>query len=1159
MPAAVPIIAAAAAKITAAAIAKAVLTLAVTMAIGSYNASRQRKKAANAERDAYNASLRDRNVTIRSGISTRKYVIGEARVGGTLMHIDANGWENTALDSIVALAANKCDLIGYFIGDEHVLPANFPGERYGHRQLIDRMQTTLIGGTTTITLEQEPADPAGVRALDAGLGFSLPVSVNGREVTVTAPSGSLFPLRIVYQTLASTKMRSIYKNGDPNQTAEGWPDIATPLWSGDHRLRGVAYLRTLMLWDENIYEGGAPEIGAVLRGGDIDGHPIYDHRTGAYLTQTSNPAIRAAWWMTLPRSRGGMGIPESWIDWPYVAEASNICDELIRVRTADGSGYEWIKRYECHTVLDTAESPVDNLDIILSAMAGRRVFTAGRYRIFAGAFRPATIVLTDKDVVGDKDIVVDRSGASETPPNIVTGTFVDARKNWQESSPRPVRNDSYVAMDGAESPLDMTLAATTDERQANYLMGVALESGRPAFSFTLSVTGIGEDLALMDTVQIGISNNTPYAGKTFEILDRVDNWDGTFDLVLSEIRPNTYALDPDTFTPTDPVPIPDTSYLWNVSSITGFVALPQKPQALADGTAVTRVDMAWDLHPQPYVRQGGRIELRFRAPDGEWIGIAPVGGDSVGTSFTAALIDGKYYQFQARAVNGVGAASNWTDGWVGYDGVIDPPPPVASLTTTSIVFGIGVAWEFPQSRNAIEKTELRHGLTGVFADSVPLGDFAYPTNRHTLYVGQAGSILYFWARLTDKNGMSSPWFPTGAGVQGQSSVNAVEILDYFNDLIGRDQLAIGLVEDIGAEIEGGIAENIFNDIFGPLAGEDDEYAGDDVIFAGTKTVITNVADGDLALSQKIDAQVSKINSNTAAILEESTTRATQFDAMAEQVTTVAAQTAVNQAAVQSTTTALATLDGELEATWTVQAQVTEDGKVYSSGMALGAYKQPGQPVQTSVYFLADRFAFLNLINGVISTPFVIQGGQTFINQAFIGTAWIQTAHISDAAITNAKIVNLSVTNAKIDNAAITNAKIGNLEVDTLKIGNNAVTVHGSASAPAGEYFANNGRTISVGMSFVATADVTVLVSAEAKANVNLRHEILVDGNVVWSQDNGNGGWWGSSPDFPGMYWTVKVSVGAGARTFQLRQTVNQYNSGAKNVPPITIVCLGAMK
>ena len=86
--------------------------------------------------------------------------------------------------------------------------------------------------------------------------------------------------------------------------------------------------------------------------------------------------------------------------------------------------------------------------------------------------------------------------------------------------------------------------------------------------------------------------------------------------------------------------------------------------------------------------------------------------------------------------------------------------------------------------------------------------------------------------------------------------------------------------------------------------------------------------------------------------------------------------------MQESRTALAGLDGQLKATWSVKAQVTKDDKVYAAGMSLGP--TPTQ-VQSSVYFLADRFGFLSLANGAITTPFVIENGQTVINDAVIGT------------------------------------------------------------------------------------------------------------------------------------------------------------------------------
>lgn len=61
-------------------------------------------------------------------------------------------------------------------------------------------------------------------------------------------------------------------------------------------------------------------------------------------------------------------------------------------------------------------------------------------------------------------------------------------------------------------------------------------------------------------------------------------------------------------------------------------------------------------------------------------------------------------------------------------------------------------------------------------------------------------------------------------------------------------------------------------------------------------------------------------------------------------------------------------------------------------MYLGAESTP-QGVISQVLFDCDRFALVNVIDGKITTPFVIQNGQMVVASAFIG----------DATITNEKI------------------------------------------------------------------------------------------------------------------------------------------------------------
>lgn len=110
-----------------------------------------------------------------------------------------------------------------------------------------------------------------------------------------------------------------------------------------------------------------------------------------------------------------------------------------------------------------------------------------------------------------------------------------------------------------------------------------------------------------------------------------------------------------------------------------------------------------------------------------------------------------------------------------------------------------------------------------------------------------------------------------------------------------------------------------------------------------------------------------------------------------------------QASVEQTSQAIVDLNGRISATYTVKAQITSAGQIYMAGMGLGVEQQPDGSYQSQILMQADRFGVINVVNGNVTAPFVIQGGQTFINQALIGTAWITSAKIADAAITNAKI------------------------------------------------------------------------------------------------------------------------------------------------------------
>jgi len=370
------------------------------------------------------------------------------------------------------------------------------------------------------------------------------------------------------------------------------------------------------------------------------------------------------------------------------------------------------------------------------------------------------------------------------------------------------------------------------------------------------------------------------------------------------------------------------------------------------GISKTVMVIAWDA-----AANAVNYTTEWRKDNGDWVPASPTGGLQVEVS---GIYQGMY-DARVRAVNAMGVASIPAySSSTALTGKTSPPPTVAGLSaTTSLVFAIEVDWSFPAGAGDTAYTEIYYSHTADFASATALGRYSYPTNKAALLGLAAGYDMYFWARLVDTTGNIGAWYPdtSSAGVHGQASSDATNILAYLTQQIGETQLA--------------------------------------------------------------QALLTKINSGAGAV------------AQADAITS------------------------ELAAMYTIKtALVGPTGRTYVAGIGVGVENDNGI-IESQVLVAASRFAVLDPNGTALASPFVIQGGQVFINQAFIGTAWIDNAKIADAAITtakiedgnitNAKIADASITNAKIGDAEITTAKIGTAQIDTLRVGANAITTMASWS------------------------------------------------------------------------------------------------------------------
>lgn len=634
--------------------------------VGVYQADRARKQLHRLQ-DQYDRGLR--SVNIRSATSPRQLVLGTVRVFGVPAYAEFVGTNEDYLDQIIAFSNNQVTIGGVYFDDELVTAANIVGQapttgKFANTTQIREYETLVVSGSNTITLAYTPSGTGD-------LYISTPITNEYSEtVTFSGTTGatvnglSAAPGTSVGVSYNRTGLAPLYVQfalGTTSQASTSW-GVSTPKWTANHRLRGMGYVRTLMEVDNRVYANGLPQVSVLASMASQVWDPRLSGGAGGFVAGSSNPALLAAWYRTLPRADGGMGIPTTWIDWSTVAAAANICDELITVKKLDGSGTEQIARYRCDIVLSLARSRNDNLRAILSSMAGDFPFTGGFYKCFAGAYRAPIYTVTDADVATSADIHFSpNAGDYQSPPNIMAATIFDAAKNYNETGAPEVVNSGYVSSDGAENIGEVDLPATSDSRRANYLQGVRLEQLRPAHRARVRLGGVAADLALCDAVQFDLSGHAAMSSFVFEIVKWTNNFNGTYDLELVQSKSSTWALDADRYTPVSVTAPPDLSYIWAVAkpASVSIASGATHSEVLGDGTRVSRLKVTWASHSQAYVRERGHIEIRWRRAGSNWIDEPPLPGAAT-EHYLKPITDAALYYVEVRATNPSGGFSEWT-------------------------------------------------------------------------------------------------------------------------------------------------------------------------------------------------------------------------------------------------------------------------------------------------------------------------------------------------------------------------------------------------------------------------------------------------------------------------------------------------------------------
>ena len=293
------------------------------------------------------------------------------------------------------------------------------------------------------------------------------------------------------------------------------------------------------------------------------------------------------------------------------------------------------------------------------------------------------------------------------------------------------------------------------------------------------------------------------------------------------------------------------------------------------------------------------------------------------------------------------------------------------------------------------------------------------------------------SQLTAATQVASDKADSAAAVGAQNTASITDLSQVVTDL---DSSMASRLEELGAQTDkasGGIQNNAIALITSTLAQVNQRNLlsvqyGDNK--AGIERVDNVMADASKAVAESLRTLDSSTGGNTANVTDLSKTLADFTQASATQINSLKVTVNGQSAAIIQNSQVSADINNNLNAMYSIKVAVDSNGNQYAAGMGIGVQNTPSG-MQSQVLFVADRFAVMAQAGGTVTLPFVIQNGQTFINDAFFRDASIQFGKITDSLKSDNFVAGKTGWNMP---------KSGNAEL-------NNVTVRGALYATTGNF------------------------------------------------------------------------------------------------------------
>ena len=671
-------------------------------------------------------------VSNRNPIAPRQIIYGQARVGGTIVHMETSGTDNYLLHLVIAVAGHEVE--------------ELTSIRFGENTLTTT--TSTINGSTVHT-------------------------VTNADYTNTENDNNFGSGRLA---------RFSFEDGSQT-SVNGFMNAQLSSMGTSDKFLDVAYVYMQLVFDAEKFGGGIPQISFLLKG-----KKCYDPRTNTSVW-TNNPALHIRDFLT-DTQYGLKAETEEINDTTNAggfAAAANICEQNVTL--ADGSTTE--KRYTANGFTNFSGNGNGIIEGLLSSMAGKMSYVNGKFNVFAGASQTPSLTITDDDLLSQ--IGVSTNPNAGNLYNTVKPVYVDSTQNYVAADAEVYQDTTMLNADTptGESTanyvkqMEVQLPFTVTDTQAQRLGRIALKSQRETTSLSALVSLKFMRCQPNDWVYL-TNERLGYSQKVFEVIsvnmEIMDSGDvptlGTR-LQLKEVAASVFNFATSDYTTGQ-------SEGSDVGTGTYAVTAPSNlslaQQTNKDGVT-TKVDIkaSWTNNSSDKVTL---TEVAYKlSTDGAYTSDFTV-GKGVAVALLPNVVVGKTYNVKARHIDVNGVASSYTSVVnITISAPTDAPAVPTSLSaSTGQAFNILVSWTNSTSADLKATKIYRRTSNTTPTDDTYLVETIYGLNgkvTSTLFGTQdgltAGTTYYFWVRSVNQSDVHSAFVGSASG--NFTNVSAGEIVD----------------------------------------------------------------------------------------------------------------------------------------------------------------------------------------------------------------------------------------------------------------------------------------------------------------------------------------------------------------------------------------------